>query len=112
MTETLELPPIISTYLAAHDRRDADTALTAFTEDATVIDEGRAYEGLPAIANWLRRAASEYTYTTQLTGHRRIDADRWDATHHLEGNFPGGVVDLTFAFTLRDGRIGRLVIAP
>jgi len=34
------------------------------------------------------------------------------AIHHLEGNFPGGVADLQFKFTLRDGRISRLTIEP
>jgi hypothetical protein len=32
--------------------------------------------------------------------------------HHLEGDFPGGVADLHFRFTLRDGLISRLVIEP
>jgi hypothetical protein len=32
--------------------------------------------------------------------------------HHLEGDFPGGVVDLHFRFTLRDALIARLVIEP
>jgi hypothetical protein len=31
------------------------------------------------------------------------------ATHHLEGNFPGGTVDLDFTFTLDDNLITRLV---
>ena len=31
---------------------------------------------------------------------------------HLEGNFPGGQVDLTDRFALRDGRIASLEIVP
>ena len=31
---------------------------------------------------------------------------------HLEGNFPGGTVDLTFRFGLRDDRIATLQIVP
>ena len=31
---------------------------------------------------------------------------------HLEGNFPGGTVDLTNRFGLRDGLIARLEIVP
>jgi hypothetical protein len=31
---------------------------------------------------------------------------------HLEGNFPGGVVDLTHRFGLRGGRITTLSIVP
>jgi hypothetical protein len=35
-----------------------------------------------------------------------------DVYLHLEGNFPGGEVDLTDRFALRDGRIARLEIVP
>ena len=38
--------------------------------------------------------------------------ERHDVYIHLEGNFPGGKVDLTNRFALRDGRIARLEIVP
>jgi hypothetical protein len=47
-----------------------------------------------------------------MTGASKLGADRYDVTHHLEGNFPGGTVDLHFRFTLRNGKITRLVIEP
>lgn len=106
-----ELPTAVRSYLTAHQGGDADAALATFTSDATVTDEGKTYTGLPEIRDWLQNAASEFTYTIELTGVRG-DADRWIATHHLEGDFPGGVVDLEFTFTLRDGEIAQLVIAP
>jgi ketosteroid isomerase-like protein len=112
MTDTLHLPQIVSQYLAAQRDHDADTAVGTFADDATVVDEGHAYRGPVEIRAWIDRTAGEYTYTTELTGTRRIDADHWIATHHLEGNFPGGVVDLHFDFVLRDGKIHHLVIAP
>jgi hypothetical protein len=37
-------------------------------------------------------------------------AERHDVHVHLEGNFPGGQVDLTDRFALRGGRIARLEI--
>ncbi|MER5879320.1 nuclear transport factor 2 family protein [Streptomyces sp. NPDC060235] len=107
-----ELPPVVTRYLAAHRDRDTATALTTLTDDASVTDDGTTYEGTPAIAEWLGRAAAEYTYTTELTAAHRTDATHVTATHHLEGDFPGGQVDLRFRFTLRDGLIERLVIAP
>lgn len=112
MTHTDELPPAVTDYLDAHDVRDADAALACFTADATITDEGHTHRGLAEIRDWLTTAASEYTYTTERTGTRRIDGVRWIVTHHLEGTFPGGIVDLNFDFTLRGGRIARLVIAP
>lgn len=107
-----QLPEPIPTYLAAHRVHDADTAVPCFAEDALVVDDGSSHHGPEQIREWLQRAASEYTYTTRLTGAARLGDDRYVATHHLEGDFPGGVVDLRFRFDLRDGRIARLAIGP
>ena len=40
-----ELPATITTYLTAHRARDVATAITAFTADAVVTDEGHTYRG-------------------------------------------------------------------
>ncbi|MFD8548209.1 nuclear transport factor 2 family protein [Streptomyces sp. NPDC059649] len=106
------LPEVITRYLKAHRAHDTATALTAFTRDATVIDDGDTYEGTGAIGEWLDRSATEFHYTIHLTGAQQTDATRYLATHHLEGNFPGGAIDLRYQFTLRDGLIERLVIEP
>jgi len=77
-----------------------------------VVDYGHTYAGTAAIDGWLDRAATEFTYTVQLTDARETDADHYIATQHLEGDFPGGTVDLHYRFTLRDGLVERLVIEP
>jgi ketosteroid isomerase-like protein len=107
-----QLPASISGYLVAHQARDLDTAVGYYTEDGVAVDEGRTYRGPQQIRDWLATAASEFTYTIELTGARRIDDEHYVAVHHLEGNFPGGVADLQFKFTLREGKISRLVIEP
>lgn len=106
------LPATITTYLIAHRTRDVDAAVAQFTPDAAVTDEGRTYHGPDEIRGWLSRAGSEYSYTTELTAAARVDDRHFDAVQHLEGDFPGGVVDLHYRFTLRDGSIAGLVIAP
>ena len=69
--------------------------------------------GCPATAPAARTpSATEYTYTTQLVGARRVDDNHYVAIHHLEGNFPGGVADLQFKFPLHEGRISQLTIEP
>jgi ketosteroid isomerase-like protein len=107
-----ELPEAITTYLPAHRARDLDTAMAHYSADAAVTDEARTYRGTDQIRAWLATSATQYTYTVKLTGALRIDGDHYDARHHLEGNFPGGVADLHFRFTLRDGLIASLVIEP
>lgn len=107
-----EAPAAVVTYQAAHDRRDIATALAQFANDATVVDDGRTYDGAAGVETFLRTAASEYTYTRTLVAAEEIAPDRWHVTNHLEGDFPGGQVDLSYEFTIADGLITRLVIAP
>lgn len=96
-----ELPTPITTYLVAHRTRDLDAALSFYDAASTVTDEGHTYTGPDAIRAWMAKAASQYTYTTELVAAARVDDQHYDAVHHLEGDFPGGVVDLHFRFTLR-----------
>jgi ketosteroid isomerase-like protein len=106
------LPDVITGYLVASAARDLDIVTASFAEDATVTDEGHTYHGADAIRSWRARAASEYTYTTRLTKAARVDDNHFVVVQHLEGDFPGGVVDLTFRFTLNNRKIAELVIEP
>jgi hypothetical protein len=111
--ELSALPPTVRRYLDAHRDNDPDTASTAFVAAAVVVDDGNTYTGLDQIREWLGRSASEYTYTVELTAVSRLDETNFEAVNHLEGNFPGGTVDLCYRFTLdAAGSITRLVIEP
>ena len=109
---TDQLPETIRAYLAAHTAGEADAALRAFTADAVVTDEGHTFRGTEEVSGFLRTAGSEYTYTTDLVGAQRVDDDHWVAVLHLEGDFPGGVADLRYRFTLVDDLVSGLAIAP
>lgn len=111
MTEN-DLPATIATYLTAHKERDAATALKAFADDAVVTDEGETYRGLDEIGHWLASAGTEFTFTTDFVGATTPEPSRYDVVQHLEGDFPGGVADLHFRFTMDGDLIGRLVIEP
>jgi len=107
-----QLPATIRSFLAAHHIRDIDAAARAFSSDAVVVDEGRTYRGSVEIGEFLGKAGAQYSYTTELIGAQRLDEDRWVATNRLEGDFPGGVVELDFRFTLDGPLVAELVIAP
>ena len=109
---TPDLPQIITTYQHAHDRHDTDAAIATFGSDATVVDDGRTYRGIEEIRAWLDRTANEYTYTRTLTGVDDHGDGSYTVRNHLEGDFPGGQVDLRYRFELRDGLVHALHIAP
>ena len=113
---TTLLPTVISEYLAASDRRDIDAVVACFTEDAVVFDEDREWRGHAGIRQWRETVANAFEYTVEVRGaavREPVDGvERHDVHIYLEGNFPGGTVDLTDRFALRDGRIARLEIVP
>ncbi len=113
---TISLPTIISDYMAASDGGNVDAIIVCFADDAVVVDEDQEWLGRPKIREWRERVANAYEYTVEVRGsvpRGQVDGlERHDVYTHLEGNFPGGTVDLTNRFELRDGLIARLEIGP
>jgi hypothetical protein len=107
-----ELPDVVARYFAAHDQRDTEAALRSFVSDATVKDDGHEYHGRDQIRDWLSRASVEFTYTRTLKDAQHVEHDQWLVTNHLEGNFPGGTVDLRYRIALTGDLISELDIAP
>jgi ketosteroid isomerase-like protein len=109
---TAQLPATILAYLAAHAAGEADAAVRTFAPTALVVDEGHRYRGTREVLEFLRKAGSQFTYTTELVGAERVDDAHWVAVNRLEGDFPGGVAQLRYRFTLVDDLITELAIAP
>lgn len=105
------LPDTVTTFMTAVGAREVDKVLATLTADAVVTDEGHDHKGHEEIGNWVANAASEFTYTTEITGATTTDTG-YDVAQHLEGDFPGGVADLHYRFTLDGALITRVVIEP
>lgn len=105
------LPTTVREFLAAHVARDVDTALSFLVEDAVIVDQDETFRGREKAHAFLRDAGSEFEYTTEQIGARRVDDAHWVVTVRLEGTFPGGVAELDYRFALRDGLVAELVIA-
>lgn len=105
-----QLPATIRAFLAAHTASEASAALRCLTEDVVVTDQGETFRGTEQVRDFLQHAGSEFSYTTELVAARRPDDTHWVAVLHLEGDFPGGVADLDYRFTLTDDLISELTI--
>ena len=110
--DRVELPAVIDRYVVAHGAKEVDTAITCFTADATVVDDGRTHTGADDIKTWLGASSPEWNYTSTPTAFRKADDTHYVVVQHVVGDFPGGVVDLNFRFTMRDGLISHLAIEP
>lgn len=99
-------------YFQLKEAEDATAALAVFATDATVVDDGRTYRGLEEIRGWLTGAASEFTTTSTRLAVEQ-DGDAVDVLVRVEGDFPGGRVDLHHRFTTDGaGLVATLTIAP
>ncbi len=104
------IPDVISRYYDAAAAGDLDTLIDCFTTDGHVRDEGHDFHGVAEIRRWRESLASRFTYTTEITGAAATGDQEYLVTTHLEGDFPGGVVDLDQLFTLSDELIADLSI--
>jgi hypothetical protein len=106
----LSLPEPIDAYFKA-DRRDARAVASCFTNDATVMDEGRTHAGLAAIEAWKTAASAQFSYIAEPFSLEQKDR-KYIVTSRVTGDFPGSPVDLQFFFTLERGKISSLEIRP
>jgi ketosteroid isomerase-like protein len=103
-------PAVVARYYAVAEAGDVDAVLACFTADAHVHDEDRDYRGRAEIRSWREDVANRFTYTTEITKVEQLGEGVHLVHTHLEGDFPGGVVDLTQRFTVSGGLICDLEI--
>jgi hypothetical protein len=106
------LPKVVSDYLELSQGSDPAAAITLFASAASVTDSGTRYSRRGEVLDFLQRATTEFEYTSTLIGAER-DGTVATAINRLEGNFPGGVVELRYRFSLNDDEsaINQLVIS-
>lgn len=106
---TIDLPRPIADYFAAKNRHDIDAMLAPFAADATVRDEGQAYNGHAAIRGWMEETTRRYRVTVEPT-EASSDGGTWKVAALVAGDFPGSPAVLRYRFSLADERIARLEI--
>ena len=102
------VPNIVNRYFAALDGRDKDGLLALFTPDAVVVDEGQTWRGTSEIRTWAEKVAFRFRYTSGVLGVDTVADGNYVARVRLEGNFPGGVVELNVRFDVDGSTIRRL----
>lgn len=101
-----QIPQSMRLFIERHAGAPTHELLDGFAEGASVTDGGQTMVGRETIEAWLRAASTKYSCTVTVTGHE--DGHLFAC---LEGDFPGGVADLDYAYELDEtGRIARLVI--
>jgi len=106
---TAKLPRVLAEYFAATNAHDVGAMTAAFTEDATVHDEGRDHAGVSAIRTWMEETIEKYDYKVEAIESSRNGSSAVVLVS-LRGKFPGSPITLQYAFTLSGERVARLEI--
>jgi uncharacterized protein (TIGR02246 family) len=106
---SMDFPMPISNYFEAVNAKDVDAMLSAFSDDASVHDEGQEMNGRDAIREWVDDTTRKYGVTLTPTGVRQAD-ERTIVTAQVSGTFPGSPIELRYRFTISGEKIARLEI--
>src|SRR6476619_152183 len=106
------VPQAVRRYFALDADHAVEELVALFTNDAVVIDEGRRREGTDAIRSWRTDVADRYEYRTTILDARAAEGANYRVRARLDGNFPGGTVELNYDFMTEGERITYLKIAP
>jgi hypothetical protein len=109
MNETL--PSAIERYFSGKNTRDFAMAASGFSSSAVVKDEGRDHQDAEAIRKWIGATTAKYDDRAEVRAVSSNGA-HVDVTAEIRGKFPGSPIVLRLKFTLDDGQISRLEIAP
>ncbi|RUR01916.1 nuclear transport factor 2 family protein [Labedella endophytica] len=108
---TTHLSPTIALFFDLMEGPDKTRTIDLFAPGAVVTDDGRTYADREAILGWLGRTAGEFSYTSTLLAAEESDGVAM-VDRLLEGDFPGGRVQLRYTFDLTpEGLVGELRIA-
>jgi hypothetical protein len=106
-----ELPAAVHGFVDGWQGREPDKVVALFADDAVVRDEGKTHRGVDEIRGWVDGSINLFTTTLTFLGAREVDG-MVGSSYRLEGDFPGGVVELEYQFTLDDdGKIAQLDFA-
>jgi hypothetical protein len=105
------LPSAIQSYFSGKNARDFALAASGFSSSAVVKDEGHDHQGSEAIRKWIGATTAKYDDRAEVRAVSSNGANV-DVTAEIRGKFPVSPIVLRFKFTLDDGRISRLEIAP
>ena len=106
---SIPLPPPVDLYVKIENSGDVEALSECFASNATVHDEGHAYDGLAAIKEWKADTKKKYNHT--VVPLEVVDRDgKTVLKAKLTGNFPGSPVTLEFSFVLESGKIVSLEI--
>ena len=107
---SITLPEAVAAYWTAANAGASEAAASCFATAALVHDEGQDRRGTDAIRAWIEETTRKYHPLVEPLRAEEKDG-RVFVTARVSGDFPGGPVELDYAFTLEGHKITLLEIS-
>ena len=105
----MNLPKVVSDLVKAQDNYDSVTYANCFSETATVVDEGKTYNGKKEIESWIAAANEKYKTVMKPTAFEEKGVASI-LLAEISGTFDGSPVVLEYRFEIIDGLIQSLKV--
>lgn len=105
----MNLPNVVSDFVNAQNNFDSDASANCFSENGTMLEEGKPYTGRTAIQSILTEANQKYQSVMKPIEYVE-DGVSSVLSAEVSGNFPGSPAVLQFHFTLKNNLIDYLKI--
>jgi len=106
---SIRFPDPIEHYIRIENFGALDAVSDCFAADAIVHDEGKSFEGLAAIRNWMAATKRKYGHTVAPLEFAERGG-QGDLKARLAGSFPGSPITVSFSFVLAGGKSHSLEI--
>ena len=105
----MEVPLSVREYFDSRNAFDIERTLAQFENEAVVEDEELEFRGRDSIRDWIEGTQTKYHPSFDVTAVKQERHAIVVATL-VSGAFEGSPLPIDHAFTLSNGKIGRLVI--
>jgi ketosteroid isomerase-like protein len=103
------LPQVIKEYIDASNAHDVKAILSCFSDDASVLDEGKDFRGKKMIEGWIVKTIEKYKFHFMPLSVKGEDAIVVVSVE-VSGTFPGSPVSPDYRFTIKNDKILSLAI--
>lgn len=103
----MNLPIVLSNLIEAQNKLDSVAYVDCFSENATVFDEGRTYNGRSEIQQWIAKANEEYKTAVVPKEYDEKDSIM---LAEVSGTFVGSPIVLKYHIEIVDEKINSLKI--
>lgn len=105
----MNLPTVVTDFINAQNNFDSEASANCFSENGTMLEEGKPYTGREEIKGLFEETIEKYQSVMKALNYIE-DGSSGVLSAEVSGTFPGSPAFLKFHFTLKNNLIDYLKV--